>query len=171
MKTVSTPNAPAALGPYSQAQIVGNMVYTSGQVGINPVNGEFVQGLEAQANLDNEESPASKIFGAILGVYPGVIDDGGFDIDEGWFDPYHYDPDDDPGYYDPDHPEWDTFDPNETINWDTFDWGDPDETEDPGVHPADPYDWDETGYGYDPDETINWDTFDWGDLDPEEIEW
>lgn len=50
MKTVSTPNAPAALGPYSQAQIVGNMVYTSGQVGINPVNGEFVQGLEAQAN-------------------------------------------------------------------------------------------------------------------------
>lgn len=50
MKTVSTPNAPAALGPYSQAQIVGNMVYTSGQVGINPANGEFVQGLEAQAN-------------------------------------------------------------------------------------------------------------------------
>lgn len=50
MKTVSTPNAPAALGPYSQAQIVGNMVYTSGQVGINPATGEFVEGLEPQAN-------------------------------------------------------------------------------------------------------------------------
>jgi len=30
MKTVSTEKAPAAIGPYSQAQIVGNMVYTSG---------------------------------------------------------------------------------------------------------------------------------------------
>ena len=36
MKTVSTTNAPAAIGPYSQAQIVGSMVYTSGQVGIDP---------------------------------------------------------------------------------------------------------------------------------------
>ena len=50
MKTVSTTKAPAAIGPYSQAQIVGNMVYTSGQVGINPATGEFVEGLEPQAN-------------------------------------------------------------------------------------------------------------------------
>ena len=40
MKTVSTTKAPAAIGPYSQAQIVGNMVYTSGQIGIIPETGE-----------------------------------------------------------------------------------------------------------------------------------
>ena len=50
MKTVSTKKAPAAIGPYSQAQIVGNMVYTSGQIPIIPETGELAQGLEAQAN-------------------------------------------------------------------------------------------------------------------------
>lgn len=50
MKTVSTPNAPAAIGPYSQAQIVNGMVYTSGQVGIDPATGNVVEGLEAQAH-------------------------------------------------------------------------------------------------------------------------
>lgn len=50
MKVVSTPNAPAAIGPYSQAQIVGNLVYTSGQCGFIPETGEIVEGLEAQAH-------------------------------------------------------------------------------------------------------------------------
>lgn len=50
MKTVSTDKAPAAIGPYSQAQIVGNMVYTSGQIPIDPATGTIVEGLEAQAN-------------------------------------------------------------------------------------------------------------------------
>ncbi len=50
MKTVSTPNAPAAIGPYSQAQIVGNLVYTSGQLGIDPATGDLVEGLEAQTH-------------------------------------------------------------------------------------------------------------------------
>ena len=50
MKTVSTPKAPAAIGPYSQAQIVGNLVFASGQIGIMPETGEIAQGLEAQAN-------------------------------------------------------------------------------------------------------------------------
>lgn len=49
MKTVATDKAPAAIGPYSQAQIVGNLVYTSGQIGINPATGAIVEGLEAQA--------------------------------------------------------------------------------------------------------------------------
>lgn len=38
-KTVYTTNAPAAIGPYSQAVIAGNMVYTSGQIAINPLSG------------------------------------------------------------------------------------------------------------------------------------
>lgn len=50
MKLVSTPNAPAAIGPYSQAQIVGNLVYTSGQCGFVPETGAVVEGLEAQAH-------------------------------------------------------------------------------------------------------------------------
>lgn len=49
MKTVSTSAAPAAIGPYSQAQISGAMVYASGQIGIVPDTGEMAIGLEAQA--------------------------------------------------------------------------------------------------------------------------
>lgn len=50
MKTVSTDKAPAAIGPYSQAQIVGNLVFCSGQIPIIPETGEIADGLEAQAN-------------------------------------------------------------------------------------------------------------------------
>ena len=50
MKTVSTDKAPAAIGPYSQAQIAGGFVFTSGQVGIIPETGEVAVGLEAQAH-------------------------------------------------------------------------------------------------------------------------
>lgn len=39
MITISTPNAPAAIGPYSQAIISGNTLYTSGQIPIDPTNG------------------------------------------------------------------------------------------------------------------------------------
>ncbi len=41
-EVVSTDKAPAALGPYSQAIKVGNLVYTSGQIGIDPATGELV---------------------------------------------------------------------------------------------------------------------------------
>ena len=50
MKPVSTNKAPAAIGPYSQAQIVGNLVYTSGQIPIIPETGALAEGLEAQAH-------------------------------------------------------------------------------------------------------------------------
>lgn len=44
MKTISTKNAPAAIGPYSQAIQVGNLVYTSGQIPIDPATGAFAEG-------------------------------------------------------------------------------------------------------------------------------
>ena len=45
MKTViSTTNAPAAIGPYSQAIRVGNYIFTSGQIPIDPATGCFVEG-------------------------------------------------------------------------------------------------------------------------------
>lgn len=49
MKDVFTKNAPAAIGPYTQAKIVGGMVYTSGQIAIVPATGEIAEGgIEAQ---------------------------------------------------------------------------------------------------------------------------
>ena len=44
MKVISTTKAPAAIGPYSQAIKVGNLVYTSGQIPIDPATGVFVEG-------------------------------------------------------------------------------------------------------------------------------
>ena len=43
-KVISTSKAPAAIGPYSQAIQVGNLIYTSGQIPINPATGSFVEG-------------------------------------------------------------------------------------------------------------------------------
>lgn len=43
-KVISTPNAPQAIGPYSQAIEINNMIYTSGVIPINPVNGELIEG-------------------------------------------------------------------------------------------------------------------------------
>lgn len=49
MKAIATHNAPAAIGPYSQAIQAGNTVYVSGQLGIDPSTGNFAEGgTEAQ---------------------------------------------------------------------------------------------------------------------------
>lgn len=49
MKQISTNNAPAAIGPYSQAIVTGGMLFCSGQIPINPATGEIPEGVEAQA--------------------------------------------------------------------------------------------------------------------------
>ena len=43
-KIVSTPNAPAAIGPYSQGAATGGLVITSGQLGLDPASGDFAPG-------------------------------------------------------------------------------------------------------------------------------
>ncbi|MDH6342509.1 2-iminobutanoate/2-iminopropanoate deaminase [Parabacteroides sp. PFB2-12] len=43
-KVISTNNAPAAIGPYSQAIQTGNMLFSSGQLGMDPATGNFVEG-------------------------------------------------------------------------------------------------------------------------------
>ena len=43
-EVINTTKAPAAIGPYSQAIQVGNLVYTSGQIPIDPATGSFVEG-------------------------------------------------------------------------------------------------------------------------------
>lgn len=50
-QVIKTDKAPGALGPYSQAIKVNGMVYTSGQLGINPETGEMPEDLIAQAHL------------------------------------------------------------------------------------------------------------------------
>lgn len=50
LKKVATETAPAAIGPYSQAIVCGNIVFTSGQIPLIPASGEMVVGgIEAQA--------------------------------------------------------------------------------------------------------------------------
>ena len=56
MKAISTNNAPAAIGPYSQAIEANGTIYVSGQLPINPATGEFAQGgikAEARQALTN----------------------------------------------------------------------------------------------------------------------
>lgn len=48
MKAVSTPNAPAAIGPYSQGMVVNGLVYSSGQIPVDPADGSVPQGISAQ---------------------------------------------------------------------------------------------------------------------------
>ena len=49
IKAVETKNAPAAIGPYSQAIVAGELVFTSGQIPINPATGAIeAEGIEAQ---------------------------------------------------------------------------------------------------------------------------
>ena len=50
LKIVATEKAPAAIGPYSQAIVYNGTVFTSGQIAINPANGNVeAEGIEAQA--------------------------------------------------------------------------------------------------------------------------
>ena len=57
---IATNNAPGAIGPYSQGWVVGEFVYTSGQIPVDPATGAIPQGIAAQA----EQS--CKNVGAIL---------------------------------------------------------------------------------------------------------
>lgn len=49
MNVVSTSNAPAAIGPYSQALDLGDLVFVSGQIPVNPATGEMADTVEEQA--------------------------------------------------------------------------------------------------------------------------
>lgn len=61
MKKVHTDNAPAAIGPYSQAIVHGDMVFTSGQIAINPVTGN----VEAE-DIVSQTEQVMKNLGAVL---------------------------------------------------------------------------------------------------------
>ena len=49
MTVISTQNAPAAIGPYSQGMVVGSLVFCSGQIPVDPATGNIPEGITAQA--------------------------------------------------------------------------------------------------------------------------
>lgn len=59
-QTIHTDHAPAAIGPYAQAVRAGNLLITSGQLGLDPLTGMLPEGVEAQAKQSLEN------IGAIL---------------------------------------------------------------------------------------------------------
>lgn len=50
LKSISVPDAPKAIGPYSQAIVAGGFVFTAGQVGAEPSTGNLAEGISAQAD-------------------------------------------------------------------------------------------------------------------------
>jgi reactive intermediate/imine deaminase len=69
-KVISTSSAPAAIGPYSQAIRAGATVYLSGQIGLDPVSGQMVEGFEAQARqvFENLKAVAEASGGTLANV-------------------------------------------------------------------------------------------------------
>ena len=61
MKVISTEKAPAAIGPYSQAMVVKGVVFTSGQIPLNPKTGE-IQG----TTIEEQAEQVMKNLGAVL---------------------------------------------------------------------------------------------------------
>ena len=83
-KVIATTNAPAAIGPYSQAIQVGNMLFAPGQLGIDPATGNFVEGavkeqtaqafknvkaILAEAGLDISDVVKTTVFLADMGDF------------------------------------------------------------------------------------------------------
>ena len=86
-KALQTDNAPAALGPYSQALLVGNTLYISGQLGLDPASGKLAEGGTAaqarqalenimailvEANMNMHEIVQVQVFLADMGDFKAV---------------------------------------------------------------------------------------------------
>jgi reactive intermediate/imine deaminase len=84
--TINTPQAPKAIGPYSQAVAAGGAVYLSGQVGLDPATGELVSGgFEAEAkrvfdNLTAVAEAAGSSLAAAVRVTVYLTDLGNFAV-------------------------------------------------------------------------------------------
>ena len=70
-RIISTPNAPAAIGPYSQGVADAQTLYCSGQIGLDPATGSLAEGFEAQAR--RAFSNLKAVIEAAGGKLPGVM--------------------------------------------------------------------------------------------------
>ena len=59
-KIINTPHAPAPIGPYNQAVMIGNMLYTSGQIALNPASGEL--------EIDDIESETERVMQSLKAI-------------------------------------------------------------------------------------------------------
>lgn len=74
-KVISTSQAPAAIGPYSQAIRSGNLLFASGQLGLDPATGNLVEGIEAQTRqaLANLQAVLAAAGGGVANVVKTTI--------------------------------------------------------------------------------------------------
>ena len=74
-KVISTSQAPAAIGPYSQAIRSGNLLFASGQLGLDPASGNLVEGIEAQTRqaLTNLQAVLAAAGGSVANVVKTTI--------------------------------------------------------------------------------------------------
>jgi 2-iminobutanoate/2-iminopropanoate deaminase len=85
-RAIETKNAPAAIGPYSQAVVVGSMVFCSGQIGLDPRTGAIVSGgIEAEtrrvlANIREVLTAAKLEFADVVKTTIFLADLGDFDL-------------------------------------------------------------------------------------------
>ena len=70
-RIISKPNAPAAIGPYSQGVADAQTLYCSGQIGLDPATGSLAEGFEAQAR--RAFSNLKAVIEAAGGKLPGVM--------------------------------------------------------------------------------------------------
>ena len=72
---ISTPNAPAAIGPYSQAIRAGQFLFASGQLGLDPATGDLREGIEAQTRqaLANLQAVLSEAGATVANVVKTTI--------------------------------------------------------------------------------------------------
>lgn len=69
-KIINTKNAPAPIGPYNQAILTGNTLYTSGQIALNPTNGELVN-----ATIEEETKQVMENMKAVLAAAEMTFED------------------------------------------------------------------------------------------------
>ena len=72
IKTIETTNAPAAIGPYSQAKVFNGLLYTSGQIPLDPVTGE-VAGVNIEAQTEQVMKNISAVLNAADAGFNSVI--------------------------------------------------------------------------------------------------
>jgi 2-iminobutanoate/2-iminopropanoate deaminase len=83
---ITTSNAPAAIGPYSQAIRAGNLIFTAGQVGLNPQSGQLVEGgireqtEAALRNLQSELKAAGCSFSDVVKTTVFIMDMNDFTV-------------------------------------------------------------------------------------------
>ncbi len=93
---IHTDKAPAAVGPYSQAVRIDRLVYTAGQIGIDPATGQMQEGLEAQArqvmaNLQAVLEAAGASFGTVVKTTIFITDMADFSVINGIYGAFFVD--------------------------------------------------------------------------------